>query len=231
MPTEQGVYEQHAEQYDRLIQREDYQNHILRAVEQICPLKGLHVIDLGAGTGRLTRILAPHVEMIKAFDTSAHMLASARSSLHALGLSNWQVVVADHRHLPVSNASADLVIAGWSFCYLAVWSGDKWRQGLEAGYQELLRVLRPGGVIILLETLGTGAESPHPPEHLNGYLGWLAENGFENTWMRTDYRFSSLAEATELSKFFFGAKLEREVVKNKWIILPECTGIWWQKKG
>jgi ubiquinone/menaquinone biosynthesis C-methylase UbiE len=90
MPTEQEVYQQHAEQYERLIQREDYQNHILRAVEQICPLKGMDVVDLGAGTGRLTRILAPHVGTIRAYDSSAHMLARAQSCLHAMGLSNWQ---------------------------------------------------------------------------------------------------------------------------------------------
>jgi ubiquinone/menaquinone biosynthesis C-methylase UbiE len=231
MPTEEEVYQQHAEQYERLIQREDYQSRILRAVEQICPLKDLDVIDLGAGTGRLTRILAPRVSTIKAYDASAHMLARAQSCLHAMGLSNWQAGVADHRHIPVPDASADLVIAGWSFCYLAVWGGEKWRDDLELGYQEMLRLLRPGGVIILLETMGTGNESPNPPDHLSGYFGWLAEKGFQNTWIRTDYRFNSLAEATELSKFFFGDQLGQEVETKKWVILPECTGVWWQKKG
>src|SRR5512140_152900 len=114
MPTEQEVYQQHAEQYERLIQREDYRGFILKAVEKICPLKGLDVVDLGAGTGRLTRILAPHVGSIKAYDASAHMLARAQSALHGMGLSNWQAGVADMRHVPVPDASADLVIAGWS---------------------------------------------------------------------------------------------------------------------
>jgi ubiquinone/menaquinone biosynthesis C-methylase UbiE len=230
MPTEQEVYQQHAEQYERLIQREDYQNRILRAVEKISPLKGLDVIDLGAGTGRITRILAPQVGTIKAYDASAHMLAKAQSTLHAMGLTNWQAGVADIRHIPGTDASADLVIAGWSFCYLAVWGGEKWREELEAGYQEMLRVLRPGGMIILLETMGTGQESPNPPGHLAGYFGWLAEKGFQSTWIRTDYRFSTLAEAAELSDFFFGSELGQEVKEKKWIILPECTGVWWLKK-
>lgn len=230
MPTEQEVYQQHAEQYERLIQREDYQNHILRAVEQICPLKGLDVIDLGAGTGRVTRILAPQVNSIKAYDSSAHMLSKAQSSLHAMGMTNWQAGVADHRHIPVPDASADLVISGWSFSYLAVWGGEKWRDELETGYAEILRILRPGGYIIFLETMGTGQESPNPPDHVSGYYAWLAEKGFESTWIRTDYRFNSLAEAAELSKFFFGEELGREVANKKWIILPECTGVWWQRK-
>lgn len=230
MPTEEEIYQQHAGQYERLIQREDFQNHILQAVEQICPLKNLQVIDLGAGTGRITRILAPHVSNIKAFDKSAHMLARAQSSLHAMGLTNWQAGVADLRHIPVPDESADLVIAGWSFCYLAVWGGENWREELETGYQEIIRILRPGGVMILLETLGTGQESPNPPEHLAGYFSWLAEKGFQSSWIRTDYRFSSLTEAAELSKFFFGDKLGREVARKKWVILSECTGVWHRKK-
>jgi len=230
MPTEQEIYQQHAEQYERLIQREDYHNHILRAFEQIRPLKGLDVIDLGAGTGRVTRILAPHVGTIRAYDSSAHMLSKAQSSLHALGLSNWQTTVADHRHIPAEDASADLVTAGWSFCYLAVWGGEQWREELEAGYQEIMRLLRPGGHVILLETMGTGQESPNPPEHLAGYFAWLSGRGFQSSWIRTDYRFKSLEEAAELTKFFFGKKLGRQVENNKWIILPECTGVWSLKK-
>ncbi len=230
MPTEEEVYRLHAEQYERLIQREDYHNHILRIVEAICPLKGLDVIDLGAGTGRVTRILAPRVGTIRAYDSSAHMLSKAQSSLMALGLGNWQTAVADHRKIPADDASADLVIAGWSFCYLAVWGGDTWREELEAGYREIMRVLRPGGFVILLETMGTGAESPKPPEHLAGYYAWLAEKKFKTSWIRTDYRFKSLEEAAELTKFFFGKKLGREVEAKKWIILPECTGVWTLKK-
>ncbi|HEY3311253.1 MAG TPA: class I SAM-dependent methyltransferase [Anaerolineales bacterium] len=230
MPTEEEIYQQHADQYQRLVGREDYHGHILKSLEMICPLNGLDVVELGAGTGRLTRILAPHVGVIKAFDTSAHMLSRAESNLHALGLTNWHAGLADHRHIPVADASANLVISGWSFCYLAVWGGERWRAELEAGFQEIMRILRPGGYCILLETLGTGQETPKPPEHLAGYFAWLAEKGFKNTWFRSDYRFNSLAEAVALSKFFFGEKLGREMEKNKWLILPECTGLWWYLK-
>jgi ubiquinone/menaquinone biosynthesis C-methylase UbiE len=232
MPTEKEVYEQHADQYERLIRREDYQDNILRAIEQVIPLPGLEVVELGAGTGRLTCLLAPRVSSIQAFDASWHMLEVAEESLRELGLANWQLGVADHRDIPSAAGSADLVISGWSFCYLYVWgrdpaTGTRWLGDLEAGYGEMKRILRPGGTILLLETMGTGHALPHPPEHLAGYYGWLREMGFQSTWIRTDYRFESLEEAGELSKFFFGEELGREVAQKKWLILPECTGIWW----
>lgn len=235
MPTEKEVYEAHADQYERLIRREDYQNNILAAIQDYFPLnKNIDVVELGAGTGRLTRLLAPHVKSIKAFDSSAHMLKIAEQSLRAMGLTNWETGVADHRHVPVADHCADLVISGWSFCYLAVWGGGDWRSALQHGLNEIQRILRPGGtgarkgMILIIESLGTGTEKSRPPEHLRAYFDWLTEAGFERGWMRTDYRFESLEEAVELSTFFFGEQMGQEVRQKNWVILPECTGVWWK---
>jgi len=45
--------------------------------------------------------------------------------------------------------------------------------------------------------------------------------------LSTDYQFASLAEAEALTRFFFGEELAAQVVENAWVVLPECTGIWW----
>ena len=230
MPTEKEVYEKHADQYERLIQREDYQNNLLAAIQAYFPLnKNVDVIELGAGTGRLTRLLAPRVRSIKAFDSSAHMLGVAENSLREMKLTNWETGVADHRHVPVADGSADLAISGWSFCYLAVWGGADWKSALRDGLNEIQRILRPGGMILIIESLGTGTEKPNPPEHLRAYFDWLTEAGFARGWTRTDYHFESLEEAVELSTFFFGEKMRQEIREKNWNILPECTGIWWRK--
>ncbi len=229
MPTEKEVYDAHADQYERLIQREDYPGNILREIENLISLDGLDVADLGAGTGRLTRLLAPKVRTIKAFDASAHMLAEAARSLEAMGMRNWETGVADHRQIPLADDSVDLVVSGWSFCYLAVWVGDDWKQALEDGLAEMRRILKPSGMIILFETQGTGVAEPTPPAHLAGYFAFLAEAGFGSRALRTDYRFKSLAEAEELSTFFFGEEMGKNVLQNQWQILPEWTGVFWQR--
>lgn len=229
MPTEKEVYEAHADQYERLIQREDYQGNILKEIENLISLHGLDVVDLGAGTGRLTRLLAPHVHSIKAFDASAHMLAEAARSLEEMGVMNLETSVADHRETPLVTDSVDLVVSGWSFCYLSVWGGDAWKQALEDGLAEMRRILKPGGTMILFETQGTGVVEPTPPVHLTRYFDFLAEAGFGSRAFRTDYRFESLAEAEELSKFFFGEEMGKNVLQNQWQILPEWTGVFWQR--
>jgi ubiquinone/menaquinone biosynthesis C-methylase UbiE len=174
-------------------------------------------------------MLAPRVRSIRAFDISEEMLRVCKQKLAASGLSNWQVEVADHRKLPVEDASADLVVSGWSVSYLAVWNPDTWREQLETWLGEMKRILRPGSHIVLFESLGTGTELPIKLEHLKDFYPWLDEVGFQHKWIRTDYKFESIEEAEELSRFFFGDELGDKVRKNNWVVLPECTGVWWLK--
>ena len=223
------IYQSEGERYEALISREDYQGNIPRAIDEIISTDGLDVIDLGAGTGRLTLILAPRAKSIHAFDVSAEMLRVCRERLIASGLSNWHVDVADHRHLPVEDHSVDLVVSGWSVSYLAVWNPEQPNQELDKWLIEMRRVLRKDGTIILFESLGTGNKSPIRLEHLESTYQWLDANGFQNKWIRTDYQFELLDEAVDLAGFFFGVEMADRVREERLVILPECTGIWWRK--
>jgi ubiquinone/menaquinone biosynthesis C-methylase UbiE len=223
------IYQTDADRYEALVSREDYQGNIMKALEEIVDASGLEVLDLGAGTGRLTLLLAPHVKSIRAFDVSAEMLRVCRERLLASGRSNWGVDVADHRELPMSDRSVDLVVSGWSVAYLYSWYPESWRDALGKWLGEMKRVLRRGSFIVLFESLGTGNESPIELDHLKEYYLWLDESGFQKKWIRTDYKFASVEDAQELSRFFFGDELADEVRANNWAAVPECTGVWWLK--
>ena len=84
---------------------------------------------------------------------------------------------------------------------------------------------------IYLETLGTGYETPTPPDELTAYYAFLEnEEGFSSTWIRTDYLFESVEEAKKVSTFFFGEEIVEKFIEHPLgdhVILPECTGIWW----
>jgi len=230
-PDHPEIYRSQAEQYEALVSREDYQGNILRAIQSILPLDGIDVVELGAGTGRLTCLLAPLVQSIQAFDISPHMLDVAITKLAASGLHNWKTAVSDHRQIPLQDGVADLVISGWSVCYIVVDNPETWRAELGKVMREARRLLKPGGILLLIETLGTGFETPQPPEHLLEYYNYLKQAGFQHTWIRTDYRFESLEKAQELACFFFGEEmLAKIVVSDDVITLPECTGLWWRSQ-
>jgi ubiquinone/menaquinone biosynthesis C-methylase UbiE len=224
VPDYAAIYETRADDYDRMVAREDHEGNILRAIESVFPLADADVVDFGAGTGRLTTLLAPQVRFISAFDTSAHMLDRARANLERLrGLDNWRLAVADHRSIPVPSRSADLAVAGWTVHSVSDDSAE-----LSAALAEMERILCPGGATIILETLGTGHTEPLPPPGLIPFYDYLKDHGFANKAFRTDYRFASVAEAEELTRFFFGDELADRIVREQMTTVPEGTGPWWR---
>ncbi len=224
------IYASRAADYQRLIDHEDAGGNLLPALERIRPLRGLDVVEFGAGTGRLTVLLAPVVRSIRAFDASFHMLNLAVERLRTGGL-NAPVAVADNARLPLPAASADLAIEGWSFGHLTGWYPETWPEEADRALNEMWRVLRPGGTAIVIETLGTGRETPLPPTAAlaDFYRRLEDQYGFASLWIRTDYRFASPGQAAGATRFFFGDALADELLAGRHTILPECTGLWWRQ--
>jgi len=222
-----AIFQQQAPKYDLLVSHEDYQGNLLRCLSSITPLSGKRVVEFGAGTGRLTRLLAPLVESIEAFDAAGPMLVVAKKRLLEVGLNNWSLEVADNRKIPARTHSADLVVAAWSICCLAAYEGDHWQREVDTALDEMRRVAAAGGKLVIIETLGTGCSSPNAPEGLRPYYDHLEKNGFSSNWIRTDYRFESMAEAIDLTTFFFGKEPIGTLEQNRdGVLLPECTGVW-----
>ena len=231
MPDHKQVYNREAQNYQRLVAREDYHDNLLRSIQDIINPNNLDVVDLGAGTGRLACLLAPFARSVYAFDLSPHMLSIASSRLIKKDLNRWLVAASDHRRVPLNASSADLVVSGWSFCYLVVWEEKNWKTALEAGLQEINRLLREKGTIVIIESLGTGIKRPEPSEKLKEYFQYLEARGFHRTWLRTDYEFQDMEEARELVQFFFGEEMLEKINDEPRPVLPECTGIWWTSKS
>jgi ubiquinone/menaquinone biosynthesis C-methylase UbiE len=232
MPDQFTIYQQHADQYEQLVSHEDYEHKLYTALTAIRSFDQADVVEWGAGTGRVSALIAPAARSIVACDLNDHMLKVARLKLQRSERLMWQAVVADHRQMPLPDHCADVSLAGWTVGYFnATAYGLGWRQAVAATIAQMQRMLRPGGTIIIIETLGTGCIEPRPPtEALAAYYRMLAEDlGFQATWVRTDYQFDSLDQAAALTSFFFGADWAGKVRDNNWIILPECTGLWWKE--
>lgn len=224
------IYTTQAETYEAMVAREDYLGNLLPALQEIRPFQNQHVVEFGAGTGRFTEMLAPIVHHIDACDSSAHMLAVAERKLQSGGWQNWQLHVAENNQLPLPDNIADIAIEGWSFAHARAWFPNRWQQEIGQMIAEMQRILKPGGTFILLETLGTGYETPTPPSpHLAElYNWWEPTYELNHTWIRTDYQFASPEEGAHLTRFFFGNELADRILAERLTILPECTGIWWQ---
>ncbi len=228
-PTDYAaIYRDRVEEYDLMVGAEDCDGALGPAIEAIAPLAAARVIEAGAGTGRVTRLLLERGASVLATDRAPEMLALARRRLTPFPHERWALARAEARALPVASGWADVAIEGWAFGHLRMENGAAWREALESAIAGMERALRPGGALILIETLGTGSEQPHAPSpELAELFLWLeGEQDMGRTVVRTDYRFADPETAARATGFFFGEAFAHRVREHGWSRIPECTGIW-----
>lgn len=231
------IYNHEAAAYHELIAAEDADGNLRRTLETTAAFAGARLLDLGSGSGRIPLLLHRLGCKIIAVDLHRGMLEEQKKQMLSLRTSDserskpqagWSLVQADGRSLPLPAAWADVVTAGWAFGHFTGWYPDGWQQHAARALAEMQRATKPGGTLMILETLGTGALQPAPPNAaLAAYYAWLeGEHGFVRATVATDYDFGSVERAVELCGFFFGAEMAERVQANGWSRVPEFTGIW-----
>jgi len=122
---------------DRLWRRE--------AVRRAALFEGARVLDLAAGTGDLSLALAREgkAALVVSSDFTQAMLSRARVKAKGLeGPTRLAFALADALGLPFGDASFDVATISFGLRNLS----DR-----PAGYREALRVLKPGGRLVILE--------------------------------------------------------------------------------
>lgn len=226
-----AIYKSRAAAYERMIAAEDVDNNLWAILQDLVDFSGTRVVDVGSGTGRLPRLLHRYARSGVALDLHAPMLSENGRQQRRAGFC-WPLVQADVQHLPLADSCADVVTAGWAIGHFCDWYGEQWQRHIESALQEMARVARPGGSLIIMETLGTGVLSPAPPTPgLAAYYALLEESwGFERRQLPTDYQFASVDEAVASMTFFFGEELAEKIRQYRWRRVPEWTAVWRYRK-
>ena len=142
------------------------------------------IIEVGAGTGRLTIELMDRAEEILAIEPAAPMREILDRKLsRADGGHRVRVIGGFFDELPAANDWADLVVTCSSLTPDAGHGGD-------AGLAEMERVCRPGGAVMIVW-----------PNNLD----WLASHGYRHMSFEGEMsvEFASHEEAVELCSIFY----------------------------
>ncbi|HSF29019.1 MAG TPA: methyltransferase domain-containing protein [Candidatus Tectomicrobia bacterium] len=111
-------------------------------VEQLDLQPHFDVLDVAAGTGHLSRAIAPHVKRVVALDLTPEMLTQARREVEQQGLMNLAFEQGEAEHLPYPNDAFTLVVTRFSLHHFADPRGP---------VQEMVRVCRPGGRVAVID--------------------------------------------------------------------------------
>ncbi|TMI95395.1 MAG: bifunctional demethylmenaquinone methyltransferase/2-methoxy-6-polyprenyl-1,4-benzoquinol methylase UbiE [Bacteroidetes bacterium] len=147
--------EQVAEMFDDLADRYDLMNRMLscgidikwrkKAVSQLKKDEPKQILDVATGTGEMA-IIAYHLlnpEKIIGIDISEQMLELGIKKVEKEGLANFiQLQAGDSETINFTNDSFDAVMVAF---------GVRNFEHLENGLREMLRVLKPGGKLVVLE--------------------------------------------------------------------------------
>src|SRR5690606_388926 len=103
------------------------------------------ILDIATGTGDLAILLSKsNAKRIVGLDLSAGMLEVGKTKVNALGLQNKiEMIQGDSENLPFQDNTFDAITVAF---------GIRNFENLEKGLSEILRVLKPNGIFVILET-------------------------------------------------------------------------------
>jgi SAM-dependent methyltransferase len=175
------LYRLEPELYDRLVRAERIHPGVLRWL----PRDIDRIVEVGAGSGRLTLELLGRADEIVAIEPAAPLRDLLIKKLAAADPGNGaRVVDGFFDDLPLPDQWADLVVACSALTPEA-------RHGGDAGLAEMERVCRPGGCVAIVW-----------PNNLD----WLDAHGYEYASFGDDemfLEFASTDEAAELIEIFY----------------------------
>jgi SAM-dependent methyltransferase len=197
----------------------DRAGHVLAAMRALAPWAGRTIVDLGCGTGFWLRRYATEAAQVIGVEPDPALRAAA--SRAAASLPDAGVLAGSAEHLPLPDASADVVHARFAYFF---------PPGCEAGLADVLRVLRPGGHLVVVDNDYRAGEfarllaasATRPPLQTAALVdAWWRDRGAVRHEVRSELQFASRDELAAVLYIEFPPAVASDWLRRH----PAATGL------
>jgi SAM-dependent methyltransferase len=186
---------------------QDVDGEIWRVLRERCDWSGLDVVDVGCGDGFHLPRFAGTARVVVGVEPHQPLVRRARQRVAELP--TVEVMSGSAQRIPVADASVDVVHARTAYFF---------GPGCEPGLEEVDRVLRPGGVLAIVDL--DGQSTPYGPwlcADLPQYEplkieAFFAAAGFETVQVATTWRFEDRKSLEAVLRIEFSAPVARRAI-------------------
>jgi SAM-dependent methyltransferase len=204
---------QHAAVYEVENQAFERAGHVLAAMRGLGDWAGRTIVDLGCGTGYWLPVYAGEASHVLGVEPDSRLRAAAArrvaglGSGRAVGSGAVDVLAGSAEHIPLADDAVDVVHARFAYFF---------PPGTEAGLAEVLRVLRPGGRLVVVDNdyrwgefadLLAGSATKPPLETAANADQWWSERGASRHEVRSELRFARRADLDAVLHIEFPAEV------------------------
>lgn len=195
------------------------------ALRSVAPWDGLDVLDVGCGTGFHLPLFASSARAVVGVEPHADLAALARRRVRRWA--NVRVEVGLAEALPLAPASVDVAHARWAYFF---------GPGCEPGLAELSRVVRRGGVAVIVDndasrsTFGAWFRRGYPSVDPGVVERFWSSQGFTRESVDMGWRFSSRADLEEVVRIEFAPALAAEILaSHAGLDVDYAVNLWWKR--
>jgi len=180
---------------------------VLAEMRDIAPWTDATIVDLGCGTGYWLDLYEREAAEVIGVEPDPGLLELARTRAAAA-----RVLAGSAEHLPLPDSSVNVVHARFAYFF---------PPGCDAGLAEVLRVLKPGGHLVVVDndmrhgdfaTLLASSELALPQGQADTTDEWWAERGSARREVMSEWRFDRREDLEAVLRMEFPAE-----VADRWL--------------